>query len=337
MNKRTILIILVAVLQLVVVVSMAMHREWIVQHGETLHVRTMPVDPRDIFRGDYVRLDYEISHLPKSLWAEDIKKHPRINADYGNERDLRVYTVLEAAPGSNLAKAVQVSSERPETGTFIRGRIERCRGDVMHVNYSIGALFVEQGKALKSENKMRQDAGMRVPMEIEIGLGKDGIAVIKGYRWSPLGIGLEIERDENNRPASARLTLLNCSSSPLGIIDLPEGQSFKLSRDFRNMYRENKWQWVGREERMEVSEKHIVVLKPDESHETDINFDDPSWYITKGDKVNSLNKPRPDSRRQRFRFIYDPPPPAEIDDVPNSDILWHGELRTTTFRGARVD
>ena len=34
-------------------------------------MRTLPVDPRDLFRGDYVRLGYEAASVPKN----------RVNAD----------------------------------------------------------------------------------------------------------------------------------------------------------------------------------------------------------------------------------------------------------------
>jgi hypothetical protein len=38
-------------------------RIYILKTGKVIHLRTAPIDPRDIFRGDYVRLNYEISRI----------------------------------------------------------------------------------------------------------------------------------------------------------------------------------------------------------------------------------------------------------------------------------
>ncbi|WP_226576857.1 GDYXXLXY domain-containing protein [Halobacillus litoralis] len=37
--------------------------------GETITLKTVPVDPRDPFYGDYITLEYEIEQIPKEKWA----------------------------------------------------------------------------------------------------------------------------------------------------------------------------------------------------------------------------------------------------------------------------
>ena len=57
--KRWILI--VVAIQFLALLSVAVKREWIHSYGETVFLRTAPVDPRDLFRGDYVQLQYDIA------------------------------------------------------------------------------------------------------------------------------------------------------------------------------------------------------------------------------------------------------------------------------------
>jgi uncharacterized membrane-anchored protein len=51
------------ILQVVVLAYMAGEREHILRNGKVILLRTAPIDPRDLFRGDYVRLNYEISRI----------------------------------------------------------------------------------------------------------------------------------------------------------------------------------------------------------------------------------------------------------------------------------
>ena len=329
------MIILVAAFQVAAVVLLAAQREWIVQFGDTVYLRTMPVDPRDIFRGDYVRLDYEISRLPRKLWADDLKNHPRLTSSSRSAEDLRVFTVLKKN-SEGLGQAVRVTSQRPESGFFVRGRIDWYRENVIRVNYSLEALFVEQGKGIEIEKKRGRGEEMRIPMEVEVGVGENGLGVIKGYRWSPVGLGLQIDRGEDGQPIRARLSLLNASEEPLAVVDLPRGQSYELRGDFRTSYRRNQWRWVGRKDRPRTSQEDIVVLQPKETHETVINFNNPDWFIRKRGRKISLSEDR-ERNWQRFRFIYRPPPPSKINDLQNSERVYNDEILSAAFRGARVD
>src|SRR5882672_4708697 len=65
--KARILIGCVA-LQFLILAVMAGQREWVRHTGRAVYFRTAPVDPRDVMRGDYVRLSYDISRVPRELW-----------------------------------------------------------------------------------------------------------------------------------------------------------------------------------------------------------------------------------------------------------------------------
>ena len=60
---RKTFIVVAVLMQILVLVYMAGEREYILRNGKIIYLRTAPIDPRDLFRGDYVRLNYEISRI----------------------------------------------------------------------------------------------------------------------------------------------------------------------------------------------------------------------------------------------------------------------------------
>src|SRR4051794_40816134 len=62
-RERKILVVTV-VAQLTILVGMIALRALPLLTGQTVLVRVVPVDPRDLFRGDYVILSYEFSRIP---------------------------------------------------------------------------------------------------------------------------------------------------------------------------------------------------------------------------------------------------------------------------------
>jgi len=55
--------IIFVLLQVALLIGIITYRQYWVATGEKVLLRTAPVDPRDIFRGDYVSLRYDISTL----------------------------------------------------------------------------------------------------------------------------------------------------------------------------------------------------------------------------------------------------------------------------------
>lgn len=113
--------------------------------GQEIKVKTVPVDPRDLFRGNYARLNYEFSRVSKSqiVHAEKIRQGEV------------VYVSLQ--PGKNgLYEFHSASLTKPETGIFLRGRIEKNWSQQMRINYGIEAYFAPKDEALRLEKELRQ-------------------------------------------------------------------------------------------------------------------------------------------------------------------------------------
>lgn len=51
-------------LQLLLLAGLLGFRQYTLLTGQRIWLRTVPVDPRDMFRGDYVTLSYQVSRIP---------------------------------------------------------------------------------------------------------------------------------------------------------------------------------------------------------------------------------------------------------------------------------
>ena len=57
----------VALAQTGVLAYMVIDRVELLRNGREITLPIVPVDPRDLFRGEYVRLGFEVSRLPRDL------------------------------------------------------------------------------------------------------------------------------------------------------------------------------------------------------------------------------------------------------------------------------
>jgi uncharacterized membrane-anchored protein len=104
--------ILIVLLQVALLVGIIAYRHYWVATGEKILLKTAPVDPRDIFRGDYIDLSYDISQL--DLDALGVKERFK-----GSER---VYVILEKDPDGTFG-ARSISRDLPAGEQFIQGRV----------------------------------------------------------------------------------------------------------------------------------------------------------------------------------------------------------------------
>lgn len=333
-----------ALLQGLVLVFMAGEREWVLRTGRTLYLRTAPVDPRDPFRGDYIHLDYEIGHvrtnqvrdgLPALLSAAD---QPR--------RDTRVYTALRVESDS-VAHLDYATDRRPGTNLFIRGRTQKhYGGQALGVRYGIEALFVPQNQGNRFDERRRRD-GIQVPLEMQVAISGDGLAVLKSYRWGPLGIGLTLQQVTNaasgplpdrSRPAitGARVELMNASSNTLAIVDLPGARSLTLDNDTFRDWGSQDWSWVGAgQPAPPPTDADVRLLRPGETYPITVDFTAPDWAVRNGNgKTNTLGAL---DWGDLFRLVYRPPSAEACQGLREARLIWHGELMSRAFGGGRID
>ena len=344
---RTRLIVAVAALQVLVLAYMAGEREWVLRTGRTIYLRTAPIDPRDAMRGDYVRLNYDISRVPRALCRGRLAA---TNETFETRpRDTQVYAALRENE-YRQGELVSLSLERPADGLFLRGRTEHSWGGNLQVRYGLEAFFMEQGKGLELEQGRSRD-GIQVPLEMKVAVSPGGLAVLKDYRWSALGIGLDLEAKEvvgantrrQRQTVAATVRLLNASSNDLAIVDLPRARSLALVPDAQSG--DSAWRWSHEGEAQLAPEPgHVIVLKPGQIHAFKVTFDDPVWSVTKQETEPSA-KPAPIKLADltpdwsaRFRLEYRPPDRAACAHLPNANLIWHGRLPSRAFNpGGNID
>lgn len=327
---RTALAAFVAAAQLATLAYMAVTREWIVRTGATVWLRTAPVDPRDAFRGDYVRLDYQVGHVKTNL-CRDLPAPARWSA----RRETQVYARL-GLRGDGTAVVDALSTEPPLEGLYMRGWAGAgYRGHTVPVRYGIEAYFVEQGQGIEIE-RLRQRNGVQVPLEMKVAVGASGTAVLKGHRWGPLGMGLQLQADTNRLTRSVTVTLQNVSGAALTVVDLPGHASFRLVADEMREWVDNNWTWVRADRpRPTPRPEDLRLLKPGETWSTSIDLTDPDWYVVKpGEGPKAVSQV---GWSGWFRLVYASPTERDCAGLSPLAPVWHGELMSRAFGGGRVD
>lgn len=343
---RTWAAIAVAALQLAVLGYMAGEREWVLANGRVIWLRTAPVDPRDAMRGDYVRLEYDASRVPVKLCRgalADKKLHAKLPSD------ARVYATLRETE-EGLAEVTSLSDQPPSEGLFIRGRLDETYGHTFgadtRVRFGIEAYFVQQGKGRKME-RFREPRGIQVPFEMEVAVSPGGMAVIKGYRLSTLGISTIVNTDkpsaanrwQTGPPQSAKLQLWNAGTNDIAIVNLPDARSLALTP--ASDWSENPWRWVKTDEpQPRPTPADVVVLKPDQFHTFRVDFKDPAWAVLNTNETNAVPHSLAEAMPRdfvRFRLEYRPPDRATCAGLPNANLIWHGRLPSRAITAYGVD
>lgn len=186
MNRFALAVIALLIGQSLFLGAMVWDRVSLLRSGDVVTLSTAPVDPRDIFRGDYVILNYDISRLHiAELGGDD-------EFAYGDD------IFVELAPDGATWDAVAIwrAPREPQEGhLIIRGRINSIVGETrptgiperdsipcpncgtVGVDYGIESYFVPEGEGRELAN-IRNDGKLTV----DVALGKDGTPAIKQLR-----------------------------------------------------------------------------------------------------------------------------------------------------------
>jgi uncharacterized membrane-anchored protein len=138
-------------LQLLVLSGMVVKAAMPLWTGTEIRVKTVPVDPRSMFRGNYAQLNYDIGQLPADVFPDvTILRIGEV-----------VYVSLELTEGG-LYGVESASLDKPAEGVFLRGRIASYP-QPYRVKYGIEAFFAPKEKALQLEQDLR-NGGVAVLM-----------------------------------------------------------------------------------------------------------------------------------------------------------------------------
>jgi uncharacterized membrane-anchored protein len=141
----------VVALQVGLLLAILIPEERTLATGEEVLLQTVPVDPRDLFRGDYVQLRYAISTVHRQLAPGD-----------------RVFVGLEKRGETWEVRSVYYS---PPEGLFIKGTVATAFGDVATIEYGIESYFVPEGSGHIIENAR--------DVKVKVAVDSSGNAAIK--------------------------------------------------------------------------------------------------------------------------------------------------------------
>lgn len=167
-------ILIVVALQSAALAYMIADRQAMLNAGRVVTLKVVPVDPRDIFRGDYVILSYDISRLePAKLQGDD-------KFDYG---DIVYVTLVREGDVWNAAAVAKDKPVALQGGVPLRGTVqsfEAAEGGAitsLSLSYGIESYFVPEGTGRALEDERQKGS-----LSIDVAVDAQGRGAIKALR-----------------------------------------------------------------------------------------------------------------------------------------------------------
>lgn len=147
------------------------------REARTVLVKVEPVDPRDLFRGEYVTLAYDFSRVP----AGGIDGFPgpfsTDNADDWLDRPVFVPLIPDDEAGPGRYRSGRPSTRPPGRDVaYIQGTIEGPD----RLTYGIESFFLQEGTGSKYEDAAREHR-----LWAEIDLNPHGMATLRDLKIDP--------------------------------------------------------------------------------------------------------------------------------------------------------
>jgi uncharacterized membrane-anchored protein len=189
----TLRIVVVVALQTLALAYMIYDRQTMLNGSRVVTLKVTPVDPRDIFRGDFVILSYAISRLePPKIQGDD-------TFDYGD----KVYVTL--VRDGEVWNAAAIARDKPfaiQNGIVIKGTVDsfqtaeptattpapdapsapastepRTIQTAVTVTYGIESYFVPEGTGREIEEELRKG-----DLSVDVAIDAQGRTAIKAMR-----------------------------------------------------------------------------------------------------------------------------------------------------------
>jgi len=177
--QKKILLIGIITFQILILVGMlgkAFYPLWI---GEEVIFRVLPRDPRDIFRGNYVDLQYTFNNINLNELANDLDRFGKYR--FGD----KLY--VELALKNGFYEPVGLWQHPPESKKFLQVIAEDTYGydtlQSISVKAGIESYFTSAENALKVEKLTLNDS---VQISVSVMLAPDGKARIKKINTKPI-------------------------------------------------------------------------------------------------------------------------------------------------------
>lgn len=182
----------VALLQTAALIKIVLDRQTLLKTGREITMAVQPVDPRDLFRGDYVTLGYGLSPVTMSAARNGapldgidrgrpvyVTVHPAANNTWTVTNLAARYPNAVAPDDVVLKGLVQnrwFNSQIETAGAPGARTIGQDNGDIQFsVKYGIESYFVPEGTGKPLEDSVREKK-----LQAVIAVATDGAAALKG-------------------------------------------------------------------------------------------------------------------------------------------------------------
>lgn len=168
-NKKLVKYFKITAIPLIILCGMTVLPLLTLLFGEEILLETVPVDPRDLFRGDYVTLDYKISQIDGEYFSKFIPSDDYWSWEY-QFRKQPIYVALEEKNGYYEVKDVFVDKPLKE-GHYLKATIryidrdynqkmeentsEYGKMNYVVVDYQLDKYFVPENTGLELEEASR--------------------------------------------------------------------------------------------------------------------------------------------------------------------------------------
>jgi uncharacterized membrane-anchored protein len=140
----------------------------VLSFGEQVLLETGPIDPRDILRGDYVTLGYDISFIDEEMLKNAIGDMDEY-FDYSVRNSGREIFVTLEKDEKGIGTVKSVSTARPPDGLYLRGTVtDRWSG----VRYGIGVYYVPEGTGREIERRLMEMDGTEMLVDVRVLRGR---------------------------------------------------------------------------------------------------------------------------------------------------------------------
>jgi uncharacterized membrane-anchored protein len=154
--------------QIAVLGFMIANQELLLARGTRVLLKCQPIDPRSLFSGDYVILNYEISVI-----GEDIISKSGIK-DKDKLEKKEIFVALKSKPDGKYYGAAEISESIDELKKrypiIIRGRVEYA-SNTLQVKYGVESYFVPQKEGKIIEESLKD-------VSVEVSVSKSGESAI---------------------------------------------------------------------------------------------------------------------------------------------------------------
>ena len=141
---KTKILIIVLALQSAWILGTTFNQERVLRVGQVVLLETQPVDPRDLLRGDFVRLNYQISDVPRARFFA-----PPLTGDVSP--GTTVFVALARTGTNEFYQVARASTEwfaSAANEVLLRGTTAqnwRNGAGSVHVEYGLEQYFVAEG------------------------------------------------------------------------------------------------------------------------------------------------------------------------------------------------